>query len=306
MKSCSIETIERNTSLAVGDMFKEDVILVHLPIAPTFDYFRLTILFLLFLLLVYPTLYYCRQAYCLVCGRKLVFFVERCAMCRFVEAHPPDPRIVAALEDKGRVLQGEFPEAYPGKVRFENCLGSCCRQSRSLCSVFCWCGNGDSKVAAGNEYDDNDDEKKAPEIVADKRSDREAWLDDIYNFEDPNPTSVRDKVPAKVLKMKEAMEQKEAPPIVDSYVDRQKILQKDIDQYVIYKAINHPFLPPQPVGIGRQNKSWKEEKVEEEPKKRIKELDKNQSRRASFRRMGVQLDSTSPELGATQCVEPRS
>ena len=267
--SCSIETIEASTALAAGDMFREEIVMVHLPGSPTYDYFRSTVLFFFFIILIYPTLYYCRSAYCVVCGKKLVILVERCAMCRFVEAHPTDPKLFAALEEKGNHMEMDGPEPYPGKKYVDKVIGKFCTIAYSLiCS--CW-----NIVRRKPKIAIDDEEENAPKEMV--KSDREAWLDDIYNFQDPDPAESVEKVPGKIREMREAELRSNITTDISSVRDRQKLMEGNIHQYVIHKAIHHPFCAPQPVGYGRQNKSWKEKEgsMWDKPTKgkMVKELD---------------------------------
>jgi hypothetical protein len=241
--SCSIESEESDTPLASEDIFYEKVIIIHKPFAPTYDELRLGVLFLLLLLLIYPTLRYFRTQYCLVCGKKLVFFIDRCPMCRFVGAHPVDPAILAALESKGRHLQGEFPESFPGIRRLDAFLRIVSARVRVVVEAAYSRLRGQPQVQAPEEIQEQPVQK----------DEKEAWMDEIYNFQD-DPLGSQVELNRKLKPVDPAL------VLVPDYLvkdvssvdDRAQIIQNNIHPYIIYKAIEHPVLPQQPLGIGRQ------------------------------------------------------
>ena len=316
MKSCYIDSVESNVSLTGTDYFYEKIILVHDPVPPTFDGFRISVLFVAFVVLIYPLLYYCRSKYCLVCGKKLVFFINRCYICRFVGAEATHPAIIQALEDKGAHLQGEYPEKCPGMrsllkncTQFFQCISCMCKY------CFCCCLCKYKKVVVVGNHTEVEEEE------AEKKEDMEAWLEDIYNFDGDisSPKKVKtfsihakhkDKGSKESIAATTAAAPAPAPapevagtttaiatataatttilslfakkdennkkisstaaapsapsaPLDSSLVDRERLLESNINAYVIYKAIDHPKLPPQPVGYGRQNKNWKKQEKKE-------------------------------------------
>ena len=313
MKSCKIDAVESNVSLTGADYFYEKIILVHDPVPPTFDGFRITVLFVLFVVLIYPLLYYCRSKYCLVCGKKLVFFINRCYICRFVGAEATHPAIIQALEDKGAHLQGEYPEKCPGmRSLLKNCI-QLVRCISCMCKYcFCCCLCKYKKVIAVGNH-----ETAAEEEKEEKKEDMEAWLEDIYNFDGDisSPKKVKtfsihanakhkDKgskevaaataktaagataatttetasasASASILSLfakKDENNKKTSSsttptptpsaPLDSSLANRNRLLESNINAYVIYKAIDHPKLPDQPVGYGRQNKNWKKQEKKE-------------------------------------------
>ncbi len=270
VESCSIETIESSTPLIENDMFKEKIIMNRLKVPTTFDSFRITVLFFLLIFVLYPVCYYCRKAECSVCCKKLVFFIDRCPMCRFVGAYPPDPRLVTALESKSKYLQGEQPlEEYPGKSVVEHCCGRLFRFLCPYCHTYLF-GSNDAKVAVSNSEDsNNEDEMKTTtensKGFKDEEKGRQAWLDDIYNFIDPDPPPKKggkNKVPKKALKIRALSKQKPEPEIVSSVQDREKLTKHFPDDYVLYRTIEHPYLPRQPVGLGKQGNDWREKESE--------------------------------------------
>ena len=274
--SCSIEALESSSPLVENDVFKEKIVLVHLPVSPTFDYFRISVLFILLIFVLYPIMYYCRDANCSVCSRKLIFFFNRCPMCRFVEAHPADPRLVSALEEKSKYLQGQMQlEAYPGKSKLEFIFGRIFNYFCPGCYVYLFGGHG-ARVAVlnnnndnNNDNDDDDDDGgklSSAEVSGDfeeSERKRQVWLDDIYNFTDPDPPALRggkSKIPEKVLKIRAAQKPYIEPEIISSTVDREKLDEHFPDDYVVYRAIEHPFLPSQILGRGKQGFEWREKK----------------------------------------------
>ncbi len=106
-KSCSIETMERNRSLTLSEKFQENFVLVHYPSNEInvigFDKIAIVLVFLF--AITYATLYFCRRKHCVYCTKKLVFSKELCYMCKFYGVQPPDPVLLKALEEKGKVYK---------------------------------------------------------------------------------------------------------------------------------------------------------------------------------------------------------
>ena len=117
---CSITAMESPVPLQLGDTFYEKFIIVHtpnmansLPDAP-----KILSVLLLFYFLAYAVLFYFRRKHCSYCQGKLVFSKELCFKCWFVGAQPVDPFLLAVLEEKGEIMQGEMPERFPGSREF--------------------------------------------------------------------------------------------------------------------------------------------------------------------------------------------
>ena len=206
-------------------------------------------------------MYYCRDAHCSVCCKKLIFFIDRCPMCRFVGAHPPDPRLVAAMEEKSKRLQGQKPlEAYPGKSVLEHFCWKAGTYFCSCCCTFVFDKKKNSKVAVV-DVDCHSEMKTSNETtkVMENHYRKEAWLDDVYNFTDPDPPASkgsRRKIQEKSLKLSDSDIE---PEFVSSVVDREKLVEHFPDDYVLYRAVEHPFLPPQPMDRGKQAGRWEKE-----------------------------------------------
>lgn len=136
ISSCEIESIESNKSLAIGDYFHEKIVLVHVPLAPTFDFSKILILLVGVVLLAYVILYFCRHTHCVYCGKKLVISIELCYMCKIYGVQPPDPILLLALKDKGQQLQGTRPERFPGLSYMYHLL------RYATCAVLCFMKRG--------------------------------------------------------------------------------------------------------------------------------------------------------------------
>jgi len=61
------------------------------------------------------------------------------------------------------------------------------------------------------------------------------------------------------LKIRASLKLLPEPEVVSSILDREKLVEHFPDDYVLYRAIEHPFLPPQPVGKGKQAEEWRRE-----------------------------------------------
>jgi hypothetical protein len=114
VSKCEATAIEYNTSLTSGDIFTESVILKYSPAPQKADTTYLFFLLFALFLVIYAALYFCRKKRCAVCQKKLVISKKRCYICIILGANPPDPRLLAALEDKGGRIQGEMPDLIPG------------------------------------------------------------------------------------------------------------------------------------------------------------------------------------------------
>ena len=151
VSKCSIETIESDTPLQAGDLFREKIIYLHTPnilySKPDFPKTFLCLLAVYFM--VYVTLYYLRRKKCVYCQGKLVFSRELCYKCKFVGAKPPDPFLMQALEEKGEQIQGELPDRFPGSRIFVRRL----LESSEALRNWLWplLGKGGTRVAAGEE-----------------------------------------------------------------------------------------------------------------------------------------------------------
>jgi hypothetical protein len=144
---CSVVSIERNHSLETGEHFIEKYIIHHETGPHEWSAFDGSLLSLLCIAFIYVILYYCRRQHCIICAKKLVFFKDRCYLCRFYGAHPPDPLLLKAMEEKGEYLQGEMPERFPGSKRMVkicvgcwNSLKCCCNCCSKFWYYFTCCG----------------------------------------------------------------------------------------------------------------------------------------------------------------------
>jgi hypothetical protein len=139
--SCNVTADERNYSLALGDEFEENYIMHHEIGHYEYDAVGYFLLFLLGFILVYAALYYCRRQRCYVCEKKLVFFKDRCYLCRFYGAHMPDPELIKALAEKAEHEQGEYPQRFWCSKRIVKCcrnMSSCIiKTSRCMTYLFC-------------------------------------------------------------------------------------------------------------------------------------------------------------------------
>ena len=119
VSSCSAVAMHRDTPLQAGETFREKIIMLRTPVelqpfGVAYDLIYLSLL----AFLVFVFLYFCRRAHCVICQSKLVLFFDRCFLCRLFGAHLPDPLIMEALEEKGRIIQAEAyrPEGFPGST----------------------------------------------------------------------------------------------------------------------------------------------------------------------------------------------
>jgi hypothetical protein len=116
---CVVTADERTEALPNQADFTENYILYHTRQPQSFSTFDGTIYSLFALTSLSFLLFFFRRDKCIVCDQKLVFCLQRCALCRFYGAHPPDPILLQAMTEKGNYLQGEYPERFPG---LKNCL----------------------------------------------------------------------------------------------------------------------------------------------------------------------------------------
>lgn len=130
--ACNVESHESNVSLIDGDYFKEIYIMNHIRGPYMFQPFHAVLLSLLSILSIFFFLYYCRSAHCVVCNKKLIFFVQRCYLCRFYGAQLPDPQLMKALEEKSKPMRGSVPDNFPG-------IG-CCFECMSAVATVVTCG----------------------------------------------------------------------------------------------------------------------------------------------------------------------
>jgi hypothetical protein len=147
VSACSIVADERNYAPKVGDIFHETIIMNHPP-QPSQETqpSKLAILFVLCVFLVYMTLYFCRRARCIVCTKKLVLFRERCYLCWYFDADPPDPILLRALEEKGEWIQGVPPENFPGSRRFVRIVSSYYVSLKAMCCCCLCCKRRDASI----------------------------------------------------------------------------------------------------------------------------------------------------------------
>lgn len=105
VESCEVHSIiENNISYVQNNVFEENINLYYsrAPYSPTI--FHGLVFLALLVLLLYAALYFFRKAHCLICGKKLVFFIDRCMMCRCYGAELPDPTLIKALGEKGVMM----------------------------------------------------------------------------------------------------------------------------------------------------------------------------------------------------------
>ena len=168
---CNVTADERNYSLPLGSEFEENYIMHHDIADYRYDPLGIFLIFLVGVIFIYAALYYCRRQRCYVCEKKLVFFKDRCYLCRFYGAHMPDPVLLKSLEEKAAHLQGEYPQRFwcskrivkfcrglsstiekfskcmtylcccqccccCCKARGDKCKGACCR---NVCCCLFWC-----------------------------------------------------------------------------------------------------------------------------------------------------------------------
>ena len=138
VESCELKSYEDPVALESGEKFHEKIILVHAPDTSlkTDDYMELAFLSFLIIVVVYVGLYFCRKKRCEYCQQKLVCFPRICYKCTFVGAEPPDPILLAALEQKGQKLQGDPPEQFPGSRAIAGFFRACCYTLS--CGYWCY------------------------------------------------------------------------------------------------------------------------------------------------------------------------
>ena len=222
--ACSVEAIESNVSLVTGDTFTEKYIIHHSVAPHEWGVFDGALLGLIGIAGIYIVLYYCRRQHCIICAKKLVFFKDRCYLCRFYGAHPPDPLLLKALEEKGTLLQGEMPERFPGSRRMVKCCVSmwksmkCCGRCFSSCCYYMTCGGC---YCIRCLFIKN---KK----VTDKASSNEK---DTHSVVSSNPTAINgEKAPKR---------EKVNPFLIK------------VHPYFLYKVIDHPYPPEAPEWVKR-------------------------------------------------------
>jgi hypothetical protein len=138
---CNVTTDERNYTLPLGSDFEENYIMHHEIAHYRYDAVSLFLLSFVGFALLYVVLYYCRRQRCYVCTKKLVFFKDRCYLCRFYGAHMPDPVLIKAMEEKANHEQGEFPQRFwcsKRIVKFCRGLGGCMDKA-SQCMTYLFC-----------------------------------------------------------------------------------------------------------------------------------------------------------------------
>lgn len=148
---CNIETVESNTSLSSTEKFRETFILVHKPLNDAqLDNFKILILLVLVIFVLYVGLYFCRKARCVYCQQKLVFSPKMCYKCRIVGAEMPDPVLMRSLEEKGERIQGEPPDnvlsiAFLFKFVGDKITACCFCSFYYACYCCCFMGNSGKK-----------------------------------------------------------------------------------------------------------------------------------------------------------------
>jgi hypothetical protein len=129
---CEVTSVEeRSYSIGPGGKFHEKITILHPPVMAWPDYQTLGWMFVFLIGLSYPILYFFRKKHCIVCTKKLVWSKEKCYICKFFNADPPDPVLVAALEEHGLFQAGVAPKKFhfeqwyikqderPGEQHFE-------------------------------------------------------------------------------------------------------------------------------------------------------------------------------------------
>jgi hypothetical protein len=105
VESCSVHSIiENNVTYLTNPYFEEVINLTYSRPGYFPTAFHAIVLLALLVLVLYVALYFCRDAHCLICGKKLIFFTKKCFMCRCYGAELPDPTLVEALGEKGVML----------------------------------------------------------------------------------------------------------------------------------------------------------------------------------------------------------
>jgi hypothetical protein len=130
IENCVVTADERSEALPNMELFSEKYIIYHTRQPQPLSAFDGTLYSLIAILGIYLLLYFFRRDKCIICEKKLVFFCQRCYLCRFYGAHPPDPLLLKAMTEKSEYLQGEFPERFPGVKACVKCYSrmiSCCQ-----------------------------------------------------------------------------------------------------------------------------------------------------------------------------------
>jgi hypothetical protein len=213
--SCSVEVYETEVPIKNGDKFQEILVINHPPVGQ-YDAAKFFLLFLLLIVLVYPILWYCRREQCSVCAKKLVMSRERCWICRFFDAKPPDPVLVHALEEKGLHAQGVPHARYPltwlftkQKVR---------PTAESVAAHFDSSLNAENLTLSDLEGEDELEEQKAEVKIKKKGSNK--------NLEGGGQKAQRNSL---------------------GFInDNPNVM--DIHSAIVYEAVEHPFPPDRPIG----------------------------------------------------------
>jgi hypothetical protein len=129
VEKCVVTADERTEALPNMELFTENYILYHRRQPQALSAFDGALYSLFSLTSLYFFLYFFRREKCVICEKKLVFCCQRCYLCRFYGAHPPDTLLLQAMTEKGNYLQGEYPERFP-------CVRNCVNCYNGLIALF--------------------------------------------------------------------------------------------------------------------------------------------------------------------------
>lgn len=97
-----------NATVDDGFQFREKIVMYHK------EQFYIDLIFIGAMLLLaipvtYMGLYFYRKQHCEVCHKKLIWSKQKCMVCKFFNADPPDPLLKEAIENKSVVMTGIDP-----------------------------------------------------------------------------------------------------------------------------------------------------------------------------------------------------
>ena len=118
VKECEVIQVDESLTPVSGTeedgfKFRETIIMFHEPVF-MFNWIILLGTLILIIPIAYATLYFFREKHCIVCDKKLIWSKEKCVVCKYFKADPPDPYILAALQSKALAINGVEPPALPG------------------------------------------------------------------------------------------------------------------------------------------------------------------------------------------------
>jgi hypothetical protein len=136
IEKCVVTADERSEALPNMELFSETYIIYHSRHPQSLSAFDGTLYSLISILAIYLLLYFFRRERCIICEKKLVFCCQRCYLCRFYGAHPPDPLLLKTMTEKSEYLQGEFPERFPGIKICRRCFSGIVSCGRGCCDCI--------------------------------------------------------------------------------------------------------------------------------------------------------------------------